>query len=48
MHGGRTVAWIEQPLPALGCRRPTKLMATAERQEIVFALIDQIDSGAHA
>ena len=44
-------AWLEQALPALGGRRPAgvvELMDTAEGQDIVFHLLDQIGSGAYA
>lgn len=40
--------WLEQPLPALGGQRPAELMDTAEGQDIVFHLLDQIGSGAYA
>ncbi len=39
---------LEQPLPALGGQRPAELMDTAEGQDIVFHLLDQIGSGAYA
>ena len=40
--------WLEQPLPALGGQRPAEWMDTAEGQNIVFHLLDQIGSGAYA
>lgn len=40
--------WLEQPLPALGGQRPAEWMDTAEGQETVFHLLDQIGSGAYA
>jgi putative toxin-antitoxin system antitoxin component (TIGR02293 family) len=41
-------AWLEQPLPALGGRRPGEFMDTAEGQQIVLQLLDQAGSGAYA
>lgn len=40
--------WLEQPLPVLGGQRPAEWMDTAEGQETVFHLLDQIGSGAYA
>ncbi len=41
-------AWLEQPLPALGGRRPGELMDTTEGQQIVLQLLEQIGNGAYA
>jgi uncharacterized protein (DUF2384 family) len=40
--------WIEEPLPALGGRRPSELIDTAEGQRMVAKLLDQVLSGAYA
>lgn len=40
--------WLEQPVPALGGRRPAELMDTPEGQGIVSRLVAQMQSGAYA
>ena len=40
--------WLEQPVPALGGRRPAELMDTSEGQAIVSRLVAQMQSGAYA
>lgn len=40
--------WLDQPLPALGERRPEELMDTAEGQAIVSNMLSRAQSGAHA
>ena len=40
--------WLEQPVPALGGRRPAELMDTSEGQAIVSRLVAQLQSGAYA
>jgi putative toxin-antitoxin system antitoxin component (TIGR02293 family) len=41
-------AWLEQPLPALGGRRPAELMDTAEGQGVVADTVARMQSGAYA
>lgn len=41
-------SWLEQPLPALGWRRPAELMDTSEGQRIVENLLARAQSGAFA
>jgi putative toxin-antitoxin system antitoxin component (TIGR02293 family) len=41
-------AWLEQPLPALGGRRPADLMDTAEGQAVVAETVARMQSGAYA
>lgn len=41
-------AWLEQPLPALGGRRPAELMDTAEGQSVVADTVARMQSGAYA
>ena len=40
--------WLDQPVPALGGRRPAELMDTPEGQGIVSRLVAQMQSGAYA
>jgi putative toxin-antitoxin system antitoxin component (TIGR02293 family) len=40
--------WLEQPVPALGGRRPAEFMDTPEGQGIVSQLVAQMQSGAYA
>lgn len=40
--------WLDNPVPALGGRRPTELMDTVEGQTIVSNLLARIQSGAYA
>lgn len=40
--------WLEQPVPALGGRRPAEFMDTPEGQGIVSRLVAQMQSGAYA
>ncbi|HVL56424.1 MAG TPA: antitoxin Xre-like helix-turn-helix domain-containing protein [Burkholderiaceae bacterium] len=40
--------WIEQPLPALGGRRPAELMDTAEGQALVADLVARFRSGTYS
>jgi putative toxin-antitoxin system antitoxin component (TIGR02293 family) len=39
--------WIEQPVPALGGRKPADLLDTREGQQIVSGLLDAIRAGAY-
>lgn len=39
--------WLDQPLPALGGRRPAELMDTAEGQAIVANMLSHAQSGAY-
>lgn len=41
-------AWLDQPLAALGGRRPGELMDTAEGRAIVSKLVAQMQSAAYA
>ena len=43
-----TARWLEQPLPALGGRRPAELMDTSEGQDIAAGLLARMQSGAYA
>lgn len=40
--------WIETPVPALGERKPSEFIDTAEGQAVVSQLLSQIQSGAYA
>ncbi|MCY1243257.1 hypothetical protein D9M72_562650 [compost metagenome] len=40
--------WLDQPLPALGERRPAELMDTAEGQAIVSNMLSRAQSGGYA
>ena len=40
--------WLDQPLSALGGRRPAELMDTAEGQAIVSNMLSRTQSGAYA
>ena len=40
--------WMETPIPALGGRRPSEYMDTAEGQSVVSRLLSQARSGAFA
>jgi putative toxin-antitoxin system antitoxin component (TIGR02293 family) len=40
--------WLEQPLPALGGRRPAELMDTPEGQSLVSNLVSRLQTGAYA
>lgn len=40
--------WLEQPLPALGGRRPAELMDTPEGQTLVSNLVARLQTGAYA
>ncbi|QPF72257.1 DUF2384 domain-containing protein [Roseateles sp. DAIF2] len=40
--------WLEQPLPALGGRRPAEFMDTPDGQALVSNLVARMYSGAHA
>jgi len=40
-------AWIEEPVPALGGRKPAELLDTKEGQQIVSGLIDAIRAGVY-
>ncbi|HEX7888949.1 MAG TPA: antitoxin Xre-like helix-turn-helix domain-containing protein [Ramlibacter sp.] len=40
--------WLEEPLPALGGRKPGELMDTAEGQSIVSNVLARAQSGAYA
>jgi len=41
-------AWLNQPNPALGGRRPIELMGTVTGQEVVSGLLARMQSGAYA
>lgn len=40
--------WLEQPVPALGNRRPLELMGTVAGQQLVSQVLSQAQSGAYA
>ncbi|MNW01193.1 hypothetical protein D3C71_1967940 [compost metagenome] len=40
--------WLDQPLPALGERRPAELMGTAEGQAILSNMLSRTQSGTYA
>lgn len=40
--------WIDQPVPALGGRRPGELLDTIEGQQLVSKILAQSQSGAYA
>ena len=40
--------WLEEPLPALGGRRPAELMDTPEGQSLVSNLVARLQTGAYA
>jgi putative toxin-antitoxin system antitoxin component (TIGR02293 family) len=40
--------WIEEPIPALGGRRPSEYMDTIEGQEMVSRLLMMMQTGAYA
>jgi putative toxin-antitoxin system antitoxin component (TIGR02293 family) len=46
--GAWVSSWLEQPVPALGGRRPAELMDTSEGQAVVSRLVAQMQSGAYA
>jgi putative toxin-antitoxin system antitoxin component (TIGR02293 family) len=39
--------WIQEPVPALGGRKPAELLDTKEGQQIVSGLLDAIRAGAY-
>lgn len=39
--------WIDEPVPALGGRKPAELLDTKEGQQIVSGLLDAIRAGAY-
>ena len=41
-------AWLEEPQPALGGKRPAELMDTAEGRGMVADLLARMQSGAYA
>ncbi|MFZ3141241.1 antitoxin Xre/MbcA/ParS toxin-binding domain-containing protein [Polaromonas sp.] len=41
-------AWIGQPVPALGGRKPIEFLDTAEGRKAVSVLLSQMQSGAYA
>ena len=41
-------AWLNQPLPALGGKRPSEFMHTADDRTLVANLLAQQKSGAYA
>jgi uncharacterized protein (DUF2384 family) len=41
-------AWIAEPAPALGGRKPEELLETADGREAVSKLLAQMQSGAFA
>lgn len=48
-NAGRWLAgWLDNPVPALGGRRPATLMDTADGRELVSGLLAQMQSGAYA
>lgn len=40
--------WLEQPLPALGGRRPAELMETPDGQALISSLVARFQSGGYA
>jgi putative toxin-antitoxin system antitoxin component (TIGR02293 family) len=40
--------WVEQPLPALGGRKPAEYLDTAEGQELVANTLQRMESGAYS
>lgn len=46
--GAWVARWIESPVPALGGRRPSELMDTAEGQALVASLLSRAQSGAYS
>ena len=40
--------WLEQPLPALGGRRPVEFLDTMEGQSLVYAFLVRMQGGAYA
>jgi putative toxin-antitoxin system antitoxin component (TIGR02293 family) len=46
--GSWVAQWLDQPLPALGGRRPAELMDTAEGQAIVSNILSHAQSSAYA
>lgn len=46
--GAWVSSWLEQPVPALGDRRPSELMDTTEGQAIVSGLAARMQSGAYS
>jgi len=40
--------WLEEPVPALGGRRPAELMDTPEGQVVVSQLVARMQSGAYS
>lgn len=40
--------WLEEPVPALGGRRPAELMDTPEGQVVVAQLVARMQSGAYS
>lgn len=40
--------WIEEPIPALGGKRPADYMDTFEGQEMVSRLLSMMQTGAYA
>lgn len=45
---GWLAAWLDDPVPALGGRRPGELLDTAEGRALVSRLLMQMQSGAYA
>ncbi|MFC7460584.1 antitoxin Xre/MbcA/ParS toxin-binding domain-containing protein [Hydrogenophaga defluvii] len=46
--GAWVARWLEQPVPALGGRRPAEFMDTPEGQGLVSDLVARMQSGAYA
>jgi len=40
--------WIEEPLPALGGRKPIEFMDTAEGRDLISGILRRMQSGAYA
>ena len=40
--------WLQQPLPALGGRRPAEFLNTAQGQELLVSLIERMQGGGFA
>lgn len=40
--------WLNEPVPALGGRRPAEYMDTSEGQQLVATIVAQIQSGAYS
>lgn len=39
--------WLERPVPALGRRRPSSFMGSADGRELIYGLVDAFQSGVY-